>query len=82
MRISYLVFIRSRYSLNFSSPETSYYGSCGEGSPGSSSGFLDDLIEIKDENLDDDDDDRSSKVIADVSLNPSSLSGYIEKVRV
>lgn len=66
------------------SPETSYYGSCGEGSPGSSSGFLDDLVEIKDDipdddEVEDDSGDRSSKVIVDVSLNPSSLSGYIEK---
>jgi hypothetical protein len=38
--------------LDFSSPERSYYSSCGEGSPGSSDGFLDDLVEIKEEAVD------------------------------
>jgi hypothetical protein len=58
-----------------SSPETTYYGSCGEGSPGSSTGFLDDLIEIKEEVLEE---DISGDGTGDISLERIGTSSLLD----
>ena len=73
----------------FRSPVRSYYGSCGEGSPGESSDdYLEDLIEIKEEGIDAEEGTEELSVAVDlaklrhVSKSSDSDNGRNEEVRI